>query len=283
MKNVLIIPNVTKDSDFSVTYMVAKKLVSLDFKVFIEEKYNTDLDGQVNVVNVLPRGLDFIAVIGGDGSVIDASLISIEYDIPIIGINLGKMGYLAEVEPGELDVLDNLKTNNFRIEEKMLLSISKNSKEYEFTAPRYAVNDIIIKNTALPGLSELVLTNSYEESVKYRADGMILATPVGSTAYSLSAGGPIVSHDINCILATPICAHNFFNRSIIFKDSEKIRLRNIGKNTLNIYIDGRLFTELSTEESCMVFAAKKKLRMISFIDSNMFSAIFGKMKRFENI
>ena len=79
MKNVLIIPNVTKDFDLSVTYMVAKKLVSLDFNVFIEEKYETDINGLVNVVKFLPRDLDFIAVIGGDGSVIDASLISIEY------------------------------------------------------------------------------------------------------------------------------------------------------------------------------------------------------------
>ena len=283
MKNLLIIPNATKDKDFSVTNSVARKFVSLGLCVYIEEKYGTDLGKNAKRVPAIPKDTDLIVVIGGDGSVIDASVAAIEANIPIIGVNLGNMGYLASIEPDEIDLFENLKSNRFKIEEKMLLSVSKRSGEKELLATRYAVNDIIITNGTVPGLSSLTLTNSYNESVKYRADGMILSTPVGSTAYSLSAGGPIVSHDIDCILATPICAHNFFNRSIIFKDTEKICLCNTGKSDLKISIDGRFFSDLAIGESCTVFAAEKKLKMLTFSESNMFSAIFGKMKRFENI
>ena len=121
------------------------------------------------------------------------------------------------------------------------------------------------------------------ECVKYRADGMIISTPAGSTAYSLSAGGPIVDHGMDAILATPICPHSFFNRSIIFNENAVITIENTGKSVLKISIDGRLVNSLEIGEKCVVMQADKKLKMLAFNENNMFSALFAKMQKIENM
>ncbi len=283
MNNIYLIPNTTKDVDLSVTSKTSKLLYETGFKVYIDKKYNTDLCKTAIAVSTLPDNVDLIIVIGGDGSVLDASVYAIEQKIPILGINLGNLGYLAEVEPSDLEILKNLKSGDFKIENKMLLTVSKECENESFVSTRLAVNDVILSHDTFLGISEFTLTNCYNESIKYRADGLILSTPVGSTAYSLSAGGPVISHDIDSILVTPICPHSFFNRSIIFKDSEKLCLCNTGKSELKISIDGRAFAELKHGEKCYVSRAEEKLKMLTFSENNMFSTLFGKMKRFENI
>lgn len=283
MRSIVIIPNELKDTDLSVSCKVAKFLASRGARVLVEKKYRTDLSGNAEVCDAFPKDSEFIVVIGGDGSIIDASVPATEYDIPVIGVNLGNIGYLAEVELENLDQLERLLTGEYKIEEKMLLSVAIDRDGKMIESGRFALNDVIISHEAYLGLAELSLTDSNGSTVKYRADGVILSTPVGSTAYSLSAGGPIVSHDIDSILATPICPHSFFNRSVIFNPSEHITLCNNGRDTLNITVDGRLFAELGENEKCIVKSADKRFRMVTFSSGNMFSTLFGKMKRFENI
>lgn len=283
MKNILIIPNIHKDKDFVVSTSCAEKLSSLGVSVYIQSKYNTNLNNLAKAVDDLPDFIELIIVVGGDGSVIDASKYALMLDIPVLGINLGNFGYLAELEPDSLDKLELLTTDEYKIEEKMLLSVKIVRGAGEIVSPRYALNDVIISHETYVGLAELSLTDSHGESVKYRADGLILSTPVGSTAYSLSAGGPIVSHDIDSITATPICPHSFFNRSVIFNSDECLKIVNNGTNNLNITVDGRYFEELNAGCVCYVNSAKKRFKMLTFSGNNMFSTLFGKMKRFENI
>ncbi len=283
MKSIVIIPNILKDTDLSVSSKVAEFLASCGATVFVEEKFKTNLAGYATVCRSIPAEAELIIVIGGDGSIIDASVPAIENDLPVLGVNLGNLGYLAELEPEDIGQLKRLFTGEYKIEEKMLLSVAIVRGEVTVESPRLALNDVIISHETYLGLAELSLTDSNGSTVKYRADGLILSTPVGSTAYSLSAGGPIISHDIDSILATPICPHSFFNRSVIFNPSEHLTLCNRGKDTLNITVDGRLFVELGENETCVVKAADKRFRMLTFSRGNMFSTLFGKMKRFENI
>lgn len=283
MKSIVIIPNKHKDADFAVSTRAARFLADCGATVYVEEKYETDLGGSATVTPTIPQDAELIVVIGGDGSIIDASVPAVEYDLPVLGINLGNLGYLAEVEPDNIDQLKRIFTGEYKIEEKMLLSVALVRGDKTVESNRLALNDVIISHEAYLGLAELSLTDSHGSTVKYRADGLILSTPVGSTAYSLSAGGPILSHDIDSILATPICPHSFFNRSVIFNPSEELTLCNHGTDTLNITVDGRLFAELGEGECCVVKAADKRFRMMTFSDGNMFSTLFGKMKRFENI
>lgn len=283
MKNILIIPNITKDTELSVSRAVARVLTDAGAFVFVEKKYSEGLSEVAEVIDSAGGRIELIVVIGGDGSVIDASVLAIKLDIPVIGVNLGNIGYLAEIEMGELELLKRITEDDFRIEEKMLLTVELEENGGTLVSERLALNDVIISHESYVGLAELYLTDSHGATVKYRADGLILSTPVGSTAYSLSAGGPIVSHDIESITATPICPHSFFNRSVIFNSTERLCLSNNGKEPLNITVDGRHFAALEAGMRCYVSTATKKFKMLTLGKNNMFSTLFGKMKRFENI
>ena len=283
MRNIAIIPNLNKDINLSVTKNLAEKLLYLGAEVYIESKYAESLSSSVISYDNFPDEVELIIVVGGDGSILDASVLAVERDIPILGVNLGKVGYLSEVEPDNLDILSGIFMNNFSIEEKMLLSVSHVSDRVVHKAQRLAVNDVIVSHDTVLGIADFTLENGVGDCVKYRADGLILSTPAGSTAYSLSAGGPIVSHDIDSIVATPICPHSFFNRSIIFKATEKIKLKNISKTVLNVSIDGRYFTNISAGEECQIQMAEKKLKVLTFCENNMFSTLFKKMRILEDI
>jgi NAD+ kinase len=283
MKNILIIPNKNKDRDFAVSERVATFLVKNGASVYVEDKYETTLSGNAEAVSKIPEKLELIIVVGGDGSVIDASVVAIENEIPIIGINLGKLGYLAELDVDNIDELARLFTGDFTVESKMLLEVSRVSNGEIFTSERLAVNDIIISHDTFLGIADFKLEKSDGECVRYRADGMIFSTPVGSTAYSLSAGGPIVSHGIDSILVTPIAPHSFFNRSIIFSPNDKLKIKNSAETELKISVDGRLFGELNANEECIVKTSEKSLKMLSFNKNSNFSTLFKKMRNLEDI
>lgn len=283
MKHIVIIPNATKDAGLEITQRIINKLVSLGAEVYIDKRYSILSAVAVHTYDTLPLCAELIIVVGGDGSILDASAVAIEMNIPILGVNLGKVGYLSEVEPDHIEILSNLFCEKYTVTEKMLLTATHISGENVYKSDRYAVNDIIISHDGFLGIADFVLENSVGDSVKYRADGIIFSTPVGSTAYSLSAGGPIVSHDIDSIVATPICPHSFFNRSIIFKHTEHIKLTNVGNAALNISIDGRYFGNFQKDDKCIIATAAKKLKLLTFNNNNMFSTLFNKVRILEDI
>ena len=284
MKNIVIIPNVNKEGVFSVTETVANIILKNGGTVFIDKLYGNEYAAFSNTYTDFPEECELIIVIGGDGSVIDASVTAVKHDVPIFGVNLGNLGYLAEIETESLQVINKLFTNEYTIEKKMLLSASIISlDETTLESDRMAVNDVIISHENYLGMAEFMLITDDNENVKYRADGIIFSTPAGSTAYSLSAGGPVVDHGINSIVATPICPHSFFNRSIIFNENSKLTIKNTGKSALKISIDGRLFKELERGEKCIVSKSENVLKMVAFNANNMFSTLFSKMKKIENM
>ena len=283
MKNIVVIPNLKKDTTLAVTKALINKLTQCGAAVYIEEKFINDVNLYAIAYKNFPNEAELIIVVGGDGSVLDASVVAIEHDIPMLGVNLGKVGYLSELEPDNLDILTRIINGNYKLEEKMLLSVTHIVCGKSTKSERLAVNDVIISHDTFLGIADFLLENSVGDSVKYRADGMILSTPAGSTAYNLSAGGPIVSHDIDSITATPICPHSFFNRSIIFKSGESIKLKNTSDTVLNISVDGRYFTNLSNGEECIVKMDNKKLKMLTFSENNMFSTLFKKMRILEDV
>lgn len=282
MKKVILIPNPTKDVGFSVTEKVIAKLSSLGIEVVSYLKYSALEAFGAKLYDDLPDA-DAVIVIGGDGSVIDASEIALAQDVPLLGINLGKVGYLSAVESSEIDVLDDLVRGGYKIEEKFLLSAGKIDAEGRVvTCEHKAVNDVVISHDNYFGISDILLENSTGDKLKYRADGIIVSTPVGSTAYSLSTGGPIISHLLDSISVTPICPHSFFSRTIVYAPSEEIVVTNIGDNALNISLDGRYFDKLSHGESCAVYRSNKRLKTIVFAENNMFSTLFKKIKVLED-
>ena len=164
----------------------------------------------------------------------------------------------------------------------MLLEVTVNANEGNTVLERYAVNDVVISNQEYMGITDFV-AYSKDGGVRFRADGAVISTPQGSTAYSLSAGGPVVSHDAGAIILTPIAPHSFFNRSIVFSENEEIKVKNTSDKALNVSVDGRLLYKLKPSEKITVNASQKKLKVMTFENNNMFSNLFSKMQILEDI
>ena len=282
MRNIAVIPNVNKDTDLSVTAKVVDTLTACGAVVYLEDKFSGTYIKKCRFYSDFPSDAELIVVVGGDGSMLDASVVAIEFDIPIIGVNMGKVGYLSEVEPDNLEVFKKIFDGNFKIEEKMLLYTELSSGAEVRLAERLAVNDVVISHDSYLGIAEFTVCGK-GGGVRYRADGIVISTPQGSTAYSLSAGGPIVSHDLRALLVTPVCPHSFFDRSIMFSPTETIRVRNTGNENLNISIDGRCFGTLSPSDECIVGTSEKHVKVMTFKESNMFSTLFEKMRILEDV
>jgi len=276
MNKIVIIPNTTKDNAFLHTKAVIDKLTSLGFNTYIDERCG--LEYKSRQYKEFPEDTDLIVVVGGDGTVIDASKLAVAYDIPIIAVNLGKVGYLSEVDPGDLSPFDLIAAGNYFIEEKMLISIVTDGKE-----EAHAVNDIVVSHSDYLGLSDFRVEDSVGNVIKYRADALVFSTPTGSTAYSLSAGGPIVAHDVESILLTPVSPHSFVNRSVIFNSTEVIKVTNNGEKNLVISVDGRFLSSLPCKASCTVKKSKSKFKMLTFSKNSMFTNLFRKMKILEDV
>ena len=282
MKNIIVIPNPNKDQGYKVTDAVVKKLTSLGFNTYLDEKYrSSDIFG-VTYYTELPC-VDLIVVIGGDGSVIDASRIALKLNAPLLGVNLGKVGYMVELDPDKLDTLELLVSGEYKVEDKMLLTVTKVTDNGGILSDRLAVNDIVISHDNYFGIADFRVENEQGDHVHYRADAVILSTPQGSTAYSLSAGGPIISHSLDSITVTPVCPHSFFNRSIVYGADERITISNISDERLNISVDGRLFDTLLKDESCIVSKGDKRISMITFSEKNVFSTLSKKIKSMHDV
>ena len=278
MQRIVIIPNPVKDAELSVTLKLIAKLSDLGMTAYISRCYG-NISDRVSFYDEFPSDAELIVVVGGDGSVIDASRAAVEHDIPIVGVNLGRVGYLSEVDPGALDLFDRLVDGSFGVKEKMLLSICSDRGEDQV----YAVNDVTVSRGGYLGIAEFNLSDSCGNSLGYRADGVVFATPQGSTAYSFSSGGPVVAHDVEGILVTPICPHSFFNRSVIFNSSETLSVTNNGTYPMNIMVDGRKHKELGPNEVCRIRCADRRIKMLVFSENSMFTELFKKMNVTEGL
>lgn len=219
---------------------------------------------------------DFIIAIGGDGTILSASRYASLYNKPLMGINTGRLGFMASMEADELENLSRLKTGDYTVEERMMLNaelVFENEK-----AVYTALNDIVI---ARP-YSKIA---DYDISIKgktvssIRADGLVFSTPTGSTAYALSAGGPIVEPKMECIQLTPICPHSLFSRTMLFSAEEKIEVRHYAKQCGDIYfaVDGKENIHIDCRSVLSIYKSDKKLRLIDIKGNNFFDAVNNKL------
>ncbi len=276
---IVIIPNETRDKGYAATVAVIKVLTEHGATVMLDASVPIFRKGIVTYTS-FPADADFIVVLGGDGSILHASHYAIHYGVPLIGINLGHLGYMSEIAPSQISALGRLFTGDYSVEEKMLLSVSIGGIA---TSERLVVNEVVFSHESPVKLAHIVLEDSRGGSLKYRADGLILATPVGSTAYSLSAGGPIVSHDHPSIVVTPVCPHSFFDRSLVFSDRECLTIACGAEASLNVTVDGRPWGILKSGARAFVRRAEKTLKMVTFREENQMSALFEKMRSLDEI
>lgn len=284
MHKIILIPSKTKDEGFRIARRVIHQLAAKGAEVYIDKSYVDLYWEEAKFYEQMPTDADLCLVMGGDGTVLDAAPFAIAHNIPLAGINLGRLGYLSVVETNRLFMLDRLFRKTLCISERMLLSCTVRRKNGETTeAERAAVNDIVIMRKGNTGLPDLSVSDSLANVINYRADGIIFATPSGSSAYSLSAGGPLLNTDVEAICMTPVCCHSFFNRSVIFGPTAAVTVKNTSDRGIitDLSVDGRCLLQLEPGDEVTVRKSDKYLKMVDFSESGMLNTLRRKMEAAE--
>ncbi|MBQ7292846.1 MAG: NAD(+)/NADH kinase [Clostridia bacterium] len=232
---------------------VAEKLGKYDCEILIPTSYRDRIERMYRKrpkvrfenIQVIYETAELIIVLGGDGTIMDAASKSTARATPVLGINLGRLGYLAELEMSELDMLDEVMKGNYTIDKRTMLKAEIIGRNGE-TQAAYALNEAVISNGSIARIIDLQLSEGGKVVNTYRADGLIVCTPTGSTAYSMSAGGPIADPRLNCFCVTPVCPHVMNARPILFPDDVVLEVKHICKREKVLYLtlDGRNNFEL---------------------------------------
>jgi NAD+ kinase len=217
-------------------------------------------------------GLDLVISVGGDGTFLRAAHVASQTGVPVLGVKVGRMGFLTEVEPEEAPaVLERVIEGSARIEER--LAVVAESDGAAVFPRQWALNEMIVEKTAPHRLIRLAVYVGEVYVTTFSADGVIVATPTGSTAYSFSAGGPIVSPDVACIVVTPIAAHMVFDRSLVLSADQHVRLEVVGEEPGLLSPDGRGSLELPVGASVGIGRAPKPARLVRRDDALAFHAL----------
>lgn len=213
-------------------------------------------------VNV--NSIDFVISLGGDGTILRLVHRHPEIQAPFLGINLGSLGFLADIPTNDItNSLQDLIDGKYQIQERMILEGMTKTGSF------FAVNDIVVHRAQNPSLVDFDIYVDKEHLNTFSADGIIISTPGGSTAYSLSAGGPILTPDLEAIVLTPICPHTISNRPIVFMPKEEVIIKNINTSKpmkpLEVSFDGTKNTTLSPNEILFIRHSKFKFRLVNLL------------------
>lgn len=271
--------NTNKKEVFSVVNKVIKYLEEKNVKYYLEEKAAVKMDkGEPADYKFLKSAADIIIIFGGDGTFLHTAHHFFGTNIPLLGINIGRLGFLTEIEKNEIkEALEYLIKGNYEIEERMILEgkIVSNSEDVYHN---FALNDFVIHRGARSRLVSIDLYINNEIVNSYRADGIIIATPTGSTAYSLSSGGPIVNPQIRALLVTPICPHTLFIRPMVISDQEKVKIIIKGDHKMSFTADGSNDYSLQSSDEVYIKASSRKLSFIKIPDRTFYTILHKKMK-----
>ena len=232
----------------------------------------------VNAENAY-SSVDAVIVLGGDGTILESARRAAPFGTLVLGLNLGRLGYMAELELGEIEQLSRIISGDYKIETRSMINIEIVSADGEVRKNEYALNDAVLSNGSISRVVDLELYEGGVMIAAYRSDGMIISTPTGSTAYSLAAGGAIVDPRLNCLCVTPICAHSLYARPLIFPDSASIEIKNIcqREKTLFLTVDGRVNYELSIGERVRITRSPLHTDFIRIKDDSFYERLRQKM------
>ncbi len=268
--------NMTRNNAFEVAAAVFDKLISLGIRVIIiddiKENFKKARADYLPLKEAISQ-CDILVAVGGDGTIIHSAHYAAEQDKPILGINAGRLGFLAGVEKEELDLLKNLIDGNYLVDKRMMLSV-RQFEDDKLTDEFFCLNDVVVARGASMHMCEIDAYDNGRKISTYIADGLIIATPTGSTAYSLSAGGPVVDTEIESLILTPVCSHTVLARSMIFKpDSEiEISVRNSETSCPIFSCDGENGIAMTNNSKLVITRADRVTKIIR-IKSDSFSDI----------
>lgn len=280
MKNFLIITNAEKDTNLRLTGEIADYIRAHGGRSTCITNVGTEMSGLTQELHEIPVETEGALVLGGDGTLIRAASALVPSGLPLIGVNLGTLGYLCELEESNLyTALDQLMADAYMVEKRMMLS-GHGIKAGKAVAEGIALNDIVIHRTGALSVVNLILYVNGEYLNTFNADGIIVSTPTGSTGYNMSAGGPIVDPKAEMILITPINAHDLNSRSIVIGAEDEVVVE-IGKRrsqkdeTVEVSFDGDNAVKLEVGDRFMIRKAKDTAKICK-LSNQSFLEILGK-------
>jgi len=208
------------------------------------------------------RGADLAVSLGGDGTVLRTAELVAPWGVPVLGVNMGRLGYLTEVEAAGLEkALDRFWAGDYQLEARMTLAVTRDD---DAERPMVALNDAVLVKSHSGHTVHIGVTISGRPFLDYAADGLIVATPTGSTAYNLSARGPIVSPRLRALLVTPVSAHMLFDRALVLEPTETVRVEVLDGTAAELIVDGSLQANLEPGRTVTCAAGECDARFVTF-------------------
>ncbi len=282
MKAVLY-PNFQKKNALKCAREACDILISSGIEVSVSGDFRSEFADKNRVIfediSDSVKTADFVIAIGGDGTILRCAKYLMEVDTKLLGINTGTLGFMAGLEAFQLDKLKKLVTGEFEVSERMTLDVTVNAdgKRLSYTA----LNDVSAKSDSFKICNFDVQSDGYLIG-KYRADGVLFSTPSGSTAYALSAGGPIIEPNLKCIEMTLICPHSLFSRATLFSPERRLKItdRTSGDDHYMIVsIDGDSHIKLRNSESIEVCRGKNNIKFVNLIGNSFHESLCTKMMK----
>ncbi len=272
-----VFPNMKNDRVPPLTKDIVSILEGLGAEVYIascgKEQYS--FENCEDFLNLC----DIAVAVGGDGTTLNVAKRAAIANKPTLGINGGRLGFMSGLEKNELNMLEMLVNGDYLIEKRMMLKATLYNMHNEMLGKYHCLNDAVITRGDLARLIDIHVTENGREITNTRADGMIVATPTGSTAYSMAAGGPVVSPDNSCFVITPICPHSLINRSIVLSSDKSIEMTvsNDVNNQAFLSIDGSTSIPIDSNNRIEITTSKYSAKLIKLKPENFYEILNKKL------
>lgn len=275
-----IVSNPEKDEDYKYAKLVCARLTELGAEIIAPEvlSANVNIFGVASVnEQVIYKTADVIIALGGDGTILHIAKKAAMFQIPVLGINIGRLGFMAGMETDEIGKLAKLMSKEYFIDDRMMIDVKVGDKND--VTNFVALNDAVLTKGALSRILDIDVLCENRMMGHYRADGVIVSTPTGSTAYSLSAGGPVVDPKLESIGVTPICPHSLVSRTVLFSPDTVIglRTRRLAEKDAYVTVDGQDVVKIESYETVYISKAKQKARLIRLNDLSFFEVLNNKL------
>ena len=285
MKKVIMTPNPYRDKDFQTARRASQILTEAGIEVRlclpfeVDRSYDLPKDLKFSRLDRELPGADLIICFGGDGTILHMSKTATRAGIPILGVNIGTMGFMAELESTELEQLRRLATGDYTIDKRMMLDVTV-FRDRDIIFHDICLNDVVITKGAVARIVHLAVECDGVEAMECGGDGVIVATPTGSTAYSLSAGGPIVEPAAHSILVTPICAHDVGSRCMVASDMRVITVKLTRNARRNAYlsVDGGKSVRLNMGDVTTIKKSNLQTSLVRLKDRSFYDVVNQKFR-----
>jgi NAD+ kinase len=266
-------PNVRRTAAMVIDWL---KSQNLEYRIWEELAQVLNITEKVRPSTSFYEGLDCILSLGGDGTILMSMRVAGHHGIPVFGINVGRLGFLTEILPDDLiTALEKLKNDEYEIDERMVLEARiEESKEGRF----FALNDVVLDHGDSTRLIKLDLYQGDHFVCPYHADGLIISTPTGSTAYNLAAGGPVIHPHLEAIITTPICPHSLTLRPIVFEDGSKLIVK-IASDDIDVRmtVDGQISCILEAGSQVCICKAPHQVKLVRIEPYSFFEILRTKL------